>query len=372
MDERSRQLGGERGLEALVGRLGHQDDVRLEQVAAETGGATLELGSGPPLCEVVEEVRDEVALGQPLDEPHLLDPHGDLAGDRARELDAPGRVRDDQAEQLVVGDERRGDATAAGPGRELGAELRERDARARGRPRRVGAPEPEVVPTAFDQVHVACLGVEQSACAVRHRRKQLLERLGAGDRLGELGQRLELVDAALHLAVQAGVLDRARDERRGGHHEFHLVRRELSRRLGVRGDDADDVAALALDRDGEERLEPLLLELRDVLDAGVVEEVLRDESRLPVLGGPPGEALTTRQLDLAGEVRVRLGRRPENELAAVVLDEVEEACVHGARVGERAAPRRTAPRRARATTRPSRRCERGTSPPGRVCSRPGA
>ena len=64
----------ERGLEALVGRLGHQHDVRLLQVAAETCRATVEFRSGPALRELVEEVRDQVPLGQALDQPHLLDP----------------------------------------------------------------------------------------------------------------------------------------------------------------------------------------------------------------------------------------------------------------------------------------------------------
>ena len=152
--------------------------------------------------------------------------------------------------------------------------------------------EPEVVSAALDQVDVARLGVEQPACAVGDRRQELLERLGPRDRLGELGQRLELVDAALHLAVQPGVLDRARDERCGGDDEVDLVaaRTRAAPRCARRRRRSTS-PLFALDRDGEERLEPLLLELRDVLDAGVVEEVLAGrrrarDARPPTRRGP--------------------------------------------------------------------------------------
>ena len=132
------QLRGERRLEPLVGAARPcTHDVGLREVAAETRRATVELGSGAALRELVEEVRDEVPLRQALDQAHLLDPHRDLPGDRAGELDAAGRVGDDQPEQLVVGDEGHGDATPPGAGRQLRAELGERDRRAGARPDRV-------------------------------------------------------------------------------------------------------------------------------------------------------------------------------------------------------------------------------------------
>ena len=247
--DRAGQLRGERRLEPLVGRLGHDHDVRLREVAAEPGRATVELGSGAALRELVEEVRDEVPLREALDQAHLLDPHGHLPGDRAGELDAARRVGDDQPEQLVVGDEGHGDASPPGSGGQLRAELGERDRRAGARPDRVRVTQPEVVSPALDQVDVARLGLEQAARAVGDRGKELLERLGSRDRLGELGERLELVDAALHLPVEPGVLDRAGDERGGGDDEVDLVAGELARRLRVCGDDADHIAAPPLDRD---------------------------------------------------------------------------------------------------------------------------
>ena len=122
---------GERRLERVVGRLGGEHEMRLEEVAAEPGRQPFELGPGPPGREALEEVADEVPLGEPLDQADLLDPDRDLTRHRPRQLDAARAVGDDEADQLVVGDERRGDAAAAGAGRELRAELRERDRRAR-------------------------------------------------------------------------------------------------------------------------------------------------------------------------------------------------------------------------------------------------
>ena len=60
----------------------------------------------------------------------------------------------------------------------------------------------------------------------------------------------------------------------------------------------------------------------------------RHEGGLAMLGRPPGETLAPRQLDPPGELRVRLRRRPEDEPRPVVLDEVDEARVHGARIGQ--------------------------------------
>ena len=76
----------------------------------------------------------------------------------------------------------------------------------------------------------------------------------------------------------------------------------------------------------------LLLELRDVLDARVVEQLVADERGLLVLGRPPGETLAPLERDLADEVRVGLRGGAQHE--AFVLDQVDEARVDGARVGQ--------------------------------------
>src|SRR4029453_11048069 len=85
-----------------------------------------------------------------------------------------------------------------------------------------------------------------------------------------------------------------------------LLGGELARRLGVHRDGADDVGIATGDRDGEERLELLLLELRDELVARIVDGVLR-ERRLAVLDRPPGNALALVEDDLSREPAARLG-----------------------------------------------------------------
>ena len=67
------------------------------------------------------------------------------------------------------------------------------------------------------------------------------------------------------------------------------------------GDDPHDLAGAAHDRNGEQGLEVLLLELRHVLHARVGKSVVADERRLAVLGRPPGESFSTRKRDLADQ-----------------------------------------------------------------------
>jgi hypothetical protein len=102
----------------------------------------------------------------------------------------------------------------------------------------------------------------------------------------------------------------------------------------VEGDHPDHRPVLAHDRHREERLELLLLELGHELVAWIGDRVL-GERRLVPLGGPPGEALAPLEDDSADELRV--GRRSRLEYEpVVVLDEVDEAGVDGARVREEA------------------------------------
>ena len=114
------------------------------------------------------------------------------------------------------------------------------------------------------------------------------------------------------------------------------------------------------DRHGEERLEPLLLELGDVLHPRVVERVVADERRLAVLGRPPREALARSSATLPAW-RSYGGDAARRTSRVVVLDEVDEARVDAARVGHEPHDGAAAPRRARATRRPSRRSPGGTS-----------
>ena len=97
---------------------------------------------------------------------------------------------------------------------------------------------------------------------------------------------------------------------------------------------ADGVAAPAEHRDRDERLELLLLQLRHVLHARVVERVVADERRFAVVERPPREPLAALELDLAGERGVRLGSRAQHEALSVTLEEIDEAGVGIARVRE--------------------------------------
>src|SRR5207253_7196970 len=107
------------------------------------------------------------------------------------------------------------------------------------------------------------------------------------------------------LVVDTPVLDRSRDERGDGDQELGLGVRELARRLGVQRDRRDGRTGLVEDRHRYKRLEPLLLQFRDVLEARVRDGVLPDQDRLAVLQGPPGDALTTLERDLSDELLVR-------------------------------------------------------------------
>ena len=226
--------------------------MRLPELEAESRRESLELGPASPRRESFEEAADEVPLREPFDQAHLANAYSDLAGDRPRKLDPARGVGDDEADELVVGDERHGDPASTGAGRDLRPELRQRDRRPRRGAFGARDAQPQLVGSRLDQVDVARLGMQQAARAVGHRREQLLERLRASDRLGELGQRLELAHPTAELAVQPGILDRPGDEGRSGHEELDLVGRELARRLRVCGDDADHIAVLRCDRHAEQ------------------------------------------------------------------------------------------------------------------------
>jgi hypothetical protein len=104
----------------------------------------------------------------------------------------------------------------------------------------------------------------------------------------------------------------------------------------VRGDDADQIAGTADDRNGEERLELLLLELGDVRRPRVVERVLADERRLASFGSPPRESLALLERHAADVLLVGRRGRAQDEALSVVLQQVDEARVHSARLGHEA------------------------------------
>ena len=140
----------------------------------------------------------------------------DLARDRAAELDAGAALGDEQPEQLAVRDERHGEprscgrrARAPGRARRARASARAFPARDRSRPRSSSSRR------RVEQVDVAGTRAEQRP-RVRERPSARSSSSASAprDRLGELGELLELGDAQPRLLVEARVLDRAGDERR--------------------------------------------------------------------------------------------------------------------------------------------------------------
>ena len=137
-------------------------------------------------------------------------------------------------------------------------------------------------------------------------RTEFVQRLGRGNLLAELGQMLELEHALAHLLVEPSVLDRAGNQRRTRSEEVRFGLREFPGSLCVEADDADRVPSAAEQWHRHERLEPLLLELRHVVEARVLERVVADERRLAPFQSPPRETFSALQADPAGQVLVRL------------------------------------------------------------------
>ena len=117
--------GPERLLDRLVGRRDLDDDVRAVEVAAEPRGTPFDGAEDVAAGELLEEVLDQVLLRQPLDQLDLLDRHRGLVRGRAREIDLGRPFGADQPEELVVCDDRDGDAGGAAAPRQLGPELGE-------------------------------------------------------------------------------------------------------------------------------------------------------------------------------------------------------------------------------------------------------
>ena len=113
----------ERALERLQRRLRDEHDVRLLEIAPEPGRPAFEISSRAAAAELLEEVLDQVLLGELLDHLHLLDPDRDLARNRATELDPRASLADEEPDELAVRDERHGEARAPPAARELRPEL---------------------------------------------------------------------------------------------------------------------------------------------------------------------------------------------------------------------------------------------------------
>src|SRR5207245_820991 len=92
------------------------------------------------------------------------------------------------------------------------------------------------------------------------------------------------------LLVQARVLDRPSHERRARDEELHLLICELARRLRVKRDDTNHLIVPPNYRNRDQRLEPLLLELRHILHTRISESVVTNKRSTAMLNHPPRQS----------------------------------------------------------------------------------
>ncbi len=101
------------------------------EIAAETRCPAREVAPHPPAGELLEELLDEVALGESLDQLELAHPDCRLARDRPGEVDRGRVTGDEEPDELVTRDERYREPRRPPAAGELGAELGKTERRAR-------------------------------------------------------------------------------------------------------------------------------------------------------------------------------------------------------------------------------------------------
>src|SRR5207248_7668365 len=181
--------------ERVVHAYCRENELRHGEVAAESPCPTLDRLAATMLGELLEEVLDQVLLGQTLEHLDLLDRDSRLVGDRAGELELAGPVCDECAEELVPGHERDGDACGAASPADLGSELAETDRLRLAAPFRVGEAAQQPVFVGVAQVEADGLRAEQLPRPSSDLRTEHIERFCSGDRLGEFGELFELAQA---------------------------------------------------------------------------------------------------------------------------------------------------------------------------------
>jgi len=97
----------QRALAVGAARLRHERDVRLAQVTAEARGSSVEVGNRTPGGELVQEVGDQVSLGEPFDQTYLPDSDSELTCEATRQLGPSRPLCDHEPDELAIGDERR-------------------------------------------------------------------------------------------------------------------------------------------------------------------------------------------------------------------------------------------------------------------------
>ena len=111
------------------------------------------------------------------------------------------------------------------------------------------------------------------------------------DGLGDARERLELRHATALAVVEARVLDRLRDLGGDRREQLDLVVVPVRRRRGAHVHRAGEAAAPVEDRHGEQRVEALLVEVREALEARVGAGVGGDRDRRALARRVAGQAL---------------------------------------------------------------------------------
>ena len=103
----------------------------MYRLQPEPRSASFEVAARTAAGQLLEEVLDQILLGELLDDLHLLDSDSNLARDRAAELDTGAAFRDEQSDELARRVKRDRKPCAPAAARKLGPELREPQRRTR-------------------------------------------------------------------------------------------------------------------------------------------------------------------------------------------------------------------------------------------------
>ena len=288
----------------------------------------------------LEQILDDVLGRQPLDQLGLLQPHRGLVRHRAQELGVlvveGAAVRNaGEDPELLVPRRQRCDKQlvlhrAGAPAAHEVEQLR-RASGARARLRRIRTREVQLVGLGVDPPNLARVGAEQLASAARDGVVEVLAQRHRRERLAQLRERRERLDPPARALEELRVVDRARRQRRRVHEKVEHSVVELARRLRMENHHTQHVAVAGHHRHGHHRLEALLLELRHVLHARVIECVVANELGRLGSGDPPRQALVQSPGELADQVRIARRCRPQHQ--TLIVNEIDEARVATRRVG---------------------------------------
>ena len=120
-------------LECIVRGRNRKHEVAPVKVAVQTPRPLLDQRTGFAAHELLEEILNGVLFSEPLDQLDLLDRHGRLIRNGAREVNLGRPFGSKQTEQFITGNKWNGDRRATAACRELRAELRKRNCLPRAR-----------------------------------------------------------------------------------------------------------------------------------------------------------------------------------------------------------------------------------------------